>query len=56
MFTNQFSITDSQGEWLDQPDPCGGFKSKMFQKLGVISLSSRLVLLIQYHGFKGESR
>ncbi|KAF2620334.1 hypothetical protein F2Q68_00038791 [Brassica cretica] len=42
-------------EWSDQPDRCGGFNSRMFQKPSVISLSlsSSLVFLSQSHGFKG---
>ncbi|KAG5388442.1 hypothetical protein IGI04_029983, partial [Brassica rapa subsp. trilocularis] len=36
----------------DQSDPCGDFKSKIFQKPSVISLSSSIVFLSQSHGFK----
>ncbi|KAG5397299.1 hypothetical protein IGI04_019113 [Brassica rapa subsp. trilocularis] len=36
----------------DQPDPCGDFKSRIFQKPNVISLSSSIVFLSQSHGFK----
>ncbi|KAG5374381.1 hypothetical protein IGI04_042298 [Brassica rapa subsp. trilocularis] len=36
----------------DQPDPCGGFKSRIFQKSSVISLSSSLVFPSQSHGIK----
>ncbi|KAG5414587.1 hypothetical protein IGI04_002154 [Brassica rapa subsp. trilocularis] len=36
----------------DQPDPYGGFKSRIFQKPSVISLSSSIVFLSQSHGLK----
>ncbi|KAG5378238.1 hypothetical protein IGI04_026080 [Brassica rapa subsp. trilocularis] len=40
----------------DQPDPCGGFKSRIFQKSSVISLSSSLVFPSQSHGIKGDQK
>ncbi|KAF3576213.1 hypothetical protein DY000_02031441 [Brassica cretica] len=47
-------LVDGQGKWLDQPDCCGYFISRVIQKRSMISLSSSLVFLSQSHGFKGD--
>ncbi|KAG5415646.1 hypothetical protein IGI04_003213 [Brassica rapa subsp. trilocularis] len=49
-------LIDGQGLCSDQPDPCGDFKSRIFQKPSVISLSSSIVFLSQSHGFKSDRK
>ncbi|CAN6890291.1 unnamed protein product [Brassica oleracea] len=40
--------------WISWTCPCDRFKSEVYRKWNVISLSSCLVFFRQFHGFKGK--